>query len=209
MSLAISPLSLLPALFNSLHSRLNNLINAMSVFNPAPFSHKLSRENTAIAVQNLPGSPKFYLSATATRRLWGNMNTIRGGLWAADHLHSAPCRAGLWLPKNYTATTELRKKVKMWKIKTLPGLCSSTATAIERLVFSHSKSTNPVAGKALQEHTLSLLGWILDDDISKSKMSAIKPLTCCCCFYCMHFKNEIIMAQLLILTGELLEFLIC
>lgn len=78
MSLAISPLSLLPALFNSLHSRLNNLINAMSVFNPAPFSHKLSRENTAIAVQNLPGSPKFYLSATATRRFWGNMNTIGG-----------------------------------------------------------------------------------------------------------------------------------
>lgn len=108
---------------------------------------------------------------------FGVIWTRWGGLWAADHLHSAPCRAGLWLPKYYTATTELRKKVKMWKIKTLPGLCSSTATAIERLVFSHSKSTNPVAGKALQERTLSLLGWILDDDISKSKMSAIKPLT--------------------------------
>lgn len=178
--LSISSLSLLPALFNSLRSCLNNLISAMSVFNPAP----LTAVNSAMKTLQLQRSiylkvPNFTLVPLlrAGFGFWGVCEIEKrhnGGSGAAGHLHADPCVAGHGLPKYYTAISELRKKVKLGKTKMLPGLCSSTAVAIKRLVFSHLKSTNPVFGKASQEHALHLLGWILDDDISKFKMSAIK-----------------------------------
>lgn len=202
MSLAISSLSLLPASLNSLHSCLNNLISATSAFNCAPLT-AVNSATSAVKTQPLPC--RIYLKVPNSTLVpllhagFGFWGYVRAEKWhdgdsgAAGHLHAAPCVAGHQLTKYYTAISELRKKVKMGKMEMLPGLPSSTAMAIKRLVFSHSKSTNPVLGKASQERALCLLGWILDDDIWKFKMSAIKKkrkkstASNFFCFYCMHF----------------------
>lgn len=178
MSLAVSSLPLLPALLNSLHSCLNNLIRTMSVFNPAPLT-AINLATWAVKTQQL--LCRIYL--------WGPSFTLvpppRGlgvgesqkrhnrASRAAGRLHAAPCVVGHQLPRYYPTISDLRNKVKMGKAEMLPGLCSSTVTAIKGLVFSHPKSTSPVLGKALGERALRLLGWILDGDISKFKMSAI------------------------------------
>lgn len=65
-------------------------------------------------------------------------------------LHAAPCVAGHWLPKYYTAISELRKKVKMGKNGNVAGVVF--------LNSSGNKKANLVLGKALQEHALRLLG---------------------------------------------------
>lgn len=181
MSLPISSPSLLPALFNSLHSCLNNF-STTSVFNPALLT-AINLATPAVITQQLPGRiylkvPNFMVMPLphAGFWFWGSVKLRCDTIWTRGLLD---LRAGLQLPKHYTAISELRKKkkVKMEKKEQLPGSCSWTARAIKRLVFSHSKSTKAVLGKAWQEHALCLLRWILDDDISKFKMSAIKKST--------------------------------
>lgn len=183
MSLAISSLSLLPALFNSLRSCSNDLISATSVFNPALLTAVRSATSAVRTQQSLcriyPKGPNFtFVSLLHVGfAFWGyarpRSDTVgMGGLLATCTQPHA------WQDTRYLNITQQfqnwGKKVKMGKTETLPGLRSSTAPAIKRLMFSHSKSTNAVLGKASQERALRLLGRILDDDISKFKMSAIK-----------------------------------
>jgi len=160
MSLAISSLSLLPALFNALHSCLNNLVSATLVFNSAPLTALNSATSVAKTLQLQHRINLEVLDFTLASLLhpgFGGRRDREATWWGFRGCWS-PARIPSVAGQYYTATSELREKVKMGKTAMLPGLCSSTATAIKRLVFSPSKSTNPVLGKASQERALRLLG---------------------------------------------------
>lgn len=129
MSLPISSPSLLPALFNSLHSCLNNF-STTSVFNPAPLT-AINLATPAVITQQLPG--RIYLKVPSLMVMpllhagfgfWGSVKLRCDTMQARGLLD---LRAGLQLPKHYTAISELRKKkkkVKMEKTEQLPGSCS-------------------------------------------------------------------------------------
>lgn len=114
MSVPISSPSLLPALFNSLHSCLNNL-STMSVFNPAPPT-ATNLATSAVDTQQLPGRiylkvpgfmavPLLHAGFGFGASVWLRCDTISRLL---------DLRAGHQLPKHYTAISELRKKRLKW-----------------------------------------------------------------------------------------------
>lgn len=116
MSVPISSPSLLPSLFNSLHSCLNNLTTT-SVFNPAaPTAMNLA--TSAVDTQQLPG--KIYLNVPSFMAVpllnegfgfWGSVWLRCDTMWISGLLG---LRAGQQLPKHYTAISELRKKRLKW-----------------------------------------------------------------------------------------------
>lgn len=116
MSVPISSPSLLPALFNSLHSCLNNL-STTSVFNPAPPT-ATDLATSAVDTQQLPG--RIYLKVPgfmAVPLLHAGFG-FGGSVWLrCDTMRISgllDLRAGHQLPKHYTAISELRKKRLKW-----------------------------------------------------------------------------------------------
>lgn len=116
MSLPISSPSLLPAWFNSLHSCLSNL-STTPVFSPAPLT-ATNLATPAVNTQQLPGriylkAPSFMVKPLlhADFGVWGSVR-LRNDTMQTWRL--LDLRAGLQLPKHYTAISEVREKRLKW-----------------------------------------------------------------------------------------------
>lgn len=98
------------------------------MFNPAP----LTAVNSATpAVKTLQSHCRIYLKVPnfslvpllhAGFGFWGYARSRSDMMGVRGLLHAAPCVAGHWLPKYYTAISELRKKVKMGKHGNVAGV---------------------------------------------------------------------------------------